>query len=57
MGELVEGAEPASAGDVVDALVRYVRDLPRARIEDYAAMLVGPGLPLRDPELPDDAGR
>ena len=57
MGELVENAEPASAGDVAYALARYVRDLPRARMEDYAAMLVGPGLPLRNPDLPDDAWR
>lgn len=57
MGDLLEGAEPASAGDIGDALVRYVHDLPRARIEDYVAMQVGPGLSLRAPELPADAWR
>ena len=29
-----------------DALVRYVQELPRERIEDYVAALVGPGRPL-----------
>ena len=57
MGDLLEGAEPASAGDIADALVRYAYDLPPARIEDYVAMQVGPGLPLRAPELPDDPWR
>ncbi len=57
MGDLLEGAEPASAGDIGDALVRYVHDLSRARIEDYVAMQVGPGLSLRAPELPADAWR
>ena len=57
LGDLLEGAEPASAGDVADALVRYVHDLPRARIEDYVAMQVGPGLPLRAPELPGNDWR
>ena len=57
VGDLLAGAEPASAGDVADALARYVHDLPRARIEDYVAMQVGPGLPLRAPELPGDDWR
>ena len=30
-----------------DALVRYVHNLTRARIEDYVAAMVGPGRPLR----------
>ncbi len=32
------------------ALVRYVHGLPRSRIEDYVATLVGPGRPLRPVE-------
>ena len=57
VGDLVNGARPASAGDVAEALARYVRDLPRARMEDYVAMQVGPGLPLRAPEFPRDNWR
>ncbi len=57
VGELVSGARPASAGDVAEALSRYVRRLPRTRIEDYVAMQVGPGLPLRAPEPPRDNRR
>ena len=56
VGELVNGARPASAGDVAEALARYVRHLPRTRIEDYVAMQVGPGLPLRAPEPPATTG-
>ena len=33
------------------ALVRQVHDLPRSRIEDYVASLVGPGRPLRPVEM------
>ena len=57
LGELLESAEPASTGDVADALTRHVRELSRQRIEDYVAMQVGPGLPLRAPELPRDNWR
>lgn len=35
----------------LDALVREVHALPRARVEDYVAALVGPGRPLRPIEL------
>ena len=52
MGDLLNEAAAASTGDVAEALVRYVHDLPRARIEDYVAMQVGRGLPLRAPEEP-----
>ena len=44
--EMLDGVQFTYAGRF-DALVRYVRDLPRARIEDYVAALVGPGRPLR----------
>ena len=44
--EMLDGVQFTYAGRF-DALVRYVHDLPRARIEDYVAALVGPGRPLR----------
>ena len=34
MSDLVNGADPASAGDLGKALVRSVRDLLRARIQE-----------------------
>ena len=54
MRELLDGfrvADPYSYRGRLDALVRYVRQLPRARIEDYVAALVGPGRPLRPVEM------
>ena len=44
--EMLDGVQFTYAGRF-DALVRYVHDLPRTRIEDYVAALVGPGRPLR----------
>ena len=44
--EMLDGVQFTYAGRF-DALVGYVHDLPRARIEDYVAALVGPGRPLR----------
>ena len=44
--EMLDGVQFTYAGRF-DALVRYVHDLPRTRIEDYVASLVGPGRPLR----------
>ena len=44
--EMLDGVQFTYAGRF-DALTRYVRELPRARIEDYVAALVGPGRPLR----------
>ena len=46
MRELLDGVSATRRGRV-DALVRYVNELPRERIEDYVAVLVGPGRPLR----------
>ena len=46
MRELLDGVSATRRGRL-DALVRYVHDLPRERIEDYVASLVGPGRPLR----------
>ena len=54
MRELLDGfnvVDPYSYRGRLDALVRYVRRLPRARIEDYVAALVGPGRPLRPVDL------
>ena len=44
--EMLDGVQFTYAGRF-DALTRYARELPRARIEDYVAALVGPGRPLR----------
>ena len=44
--EMLDGVQFTYAGRF-DALTRYVHELPRARIEDYVAALVGPGRPLR----------
>ena len=46
MRELLDSISATRRGRV-DALVRYVNELPRERIEDYVAVLVGPGRPLR----------
>ena len=46
MRELLDGVSASRRGRV-DALVRYVKELSRERIEDYVAALVGPGRPLR----------
>ena len=46
MRELLDSVSATRRGRL-DALVRYVNDLPRERIEDYVASLVGPGRPLR----------
>ena len=46
MRELLDGVSATRRGRL-DALVGYVHDLPRERIEDYVASLVGPGRPLR----------
>lgn len=46
MRELLDSINATRRGRV-DALVRYVNELPRERIEDYVASLVGPGRPLR----------
>lgn len=46
MRELLDSVSATRRGRV-DALVRYVNELPRERIEDYVAVLVGPGRPLR----------
>ncbi len=46
MRELLDGVSATRRGRR-DALVGYVHDLPRERIEDYVASLVGPGRPLR----------
>ena len=46
MRELLDSVGATRRGRV-DALVRYVNELPRERIEDYVAVLVGPGRPLR----------
>ena len=50
MREMLDGVTAARRGRL-DALVRYVHDLPRERIEDYVASLVGPGRPLRPIEF------
>ena len=47
--EMLDGVQFTYAGRF-DALVGYVQALPRARIEDYVAALVGPGRPLRPVE-------
>ena len=44
--EMLDGVQFSYAGRF-DGLVRYVHGLPRTRIEDYVAALVGPGRPLR----------
>ncbi len=44
--EMLDGVQ-FTLGGRFDALARYIRELPRARIEDYVAALVGPGRPLR----------
>ena len=44
--EMLDGVQFTFAGRF-DALARYVHELPRTRIEDYVAALVGPGRPLR----------
>ena len=44
--EMLDGVQFTLAGRF-NALARYVHELPRARIEDYVAALVGPGRPLR----------
>ena len=49
MRELLDGVSATRRGRL-DALVGYVHDLPRERIEDYVASLVGPGRPLRPVE-------
>ena len=46
MRELLDGVSATRRGRL-DALVGYVHDLQRERIEDYVASLVGPGRPLR----------
>ncbi len=46
MREMLDGVE-FTFGGRFDALVHYVRDLPRTRIEDYVSALVGPGRPLQ----------
>ena len=46
MRELLDGVSATRRGRL-DALVGYVHDLSRERIEDYVASLVGPGRPLR----------
>ena len=46
MRELLDGVSATGRGRL-DALVGYVHDLSRERIEDYVASLVGPGRPLR----------
>ncbi len=54
MRELLDGfrvVDPYSYRGRLDGLVRYVRQLPRERIEDYVAALVGPGRPLRPIDL------
>ncbi len=50
MRELLDGVSATRRGRL-DALVRYVHDVPRERIEDYVASLVGPGRPLRPIEI------
>ena len=52
VADLLDGVEAASAGDVGEALTRYAHALSRPQIEDYVAMQVGRGLPLRAPEEP-----
>lgn len=52
VADLLDGVEPASTGDVAEALIRYAHGLSRVLIEDYVAMQVGRGLPLRAPEEP-----
>lgn len=52
VADLLDGVEAASAGDVGEALTRYAHGLSRPQIEDYVAMQVGRGLPLRAPEEP-----
>lgn len=42
-----EAVELSTRRGRLDALVREVHALPRARVEDYVAALVGPGRPLR----------
>ncbi len=44
--EMLDGVQFTFAGRF-DALARYVHELPRTRIEDYVAAMVGPGRPLR----------
>ena len=53
VADLLDGVEPASTGDVAEALTRYAHGLSRPQIEDYVAMQVGRGLPLRAPEEPE----
>ena len=50
MRELLDSVSATRRGRV-DALVHYVNGLPRERIEDYVASLVGPGRPLRPIEI------
>ena len=52
VADLLDGVEAASTGDVGEALTRYAHGLSRPLIEDYVAMQVGRGLPLRAPEEP-----
>ena len=50
MRELLDGVrvvDPYSYRGRLEALVSYVRQLPRTRIEDYVAALIRPGGPLR----------
>ena len=49
MRELLDNVSAVRRGRL-DALVGYVHDLPRERIEDYVATLIGPGRPLRPVE-------
>ena len=46
MREFLDSVSATRRGRL-DALVGYVHDLPRERIEDYVASLIGPGRPLR----------
>ena len=52
VADLLDGVEPASTAEVAEALTRYAHGLSRVLIEDYVAMQVGRGLPLRAPEEP-----
>ncbi|MCY4660743.1 MAG: hypothetical protein OXF93_13160 [Acidobacteria bacterium] len=52
VADLLDGVEAASTGDVGEALTRYAHGLSRPQVEDYVAMQVGRGLPLRAPEEP-----
>ena len=50
MRELLDSVSATRRGRL-EALVGYVHDLQRERIEDYVASLVGPGRPLRPIEI------